>query len=948
MQRLLFTFFLAILLLLCFSQERKNNNTSLKPDYISAERIFQQAQHQSDKAGDDTTLQADADILYTQANIAFLSLIPVADKENNDSLGFLIRLRTAFIASYFDSINVAKKYYLEAITLKQHLPQIPDSLLFTPYVYMGGICYRQNQFDSALYYYKKAEQINDSYNKPLAEAQRLYNRLGAMYYETGNYRQARNYFEKAIAVLAASGSRDIGLLVNYKINTASLLIKLESYKEAQSVYESILAYHVFTDEINHNLGIISIKQQEYKKAIEYFRKVNYKDNNKIIDLCYNLGVAWAGLQEKDSSAFYLQQALAENIRWNSQRKNIPYGLILRFQADELVNQREYKKAVETYQQAIMQFDASFNETDIYKNPEIFSEVFSYINLFNTLAAKADAMKLLYQEEKDIKLLQASLETYRCAFSLADYVEKTYNSDEARLFLNKIKYTVHSKPIDISLELYDLTQKREYLEKAYTFDQQNKASILALNVHESELRRSSSLNKNLLEEETSVKTSITRLLLKLSGTSDSQQLQSIHSSIRDYEIRLGKLQEKLRADPDYRKRYFITQIPPVAELQKNLDEKTAILSYHLTGDELVVMLITGNLLSYYRSSVSPGFFRNTDSLKKLLQTESSDNRYGGTPIAQGMYKQLIAPLEPRLPHIRRLIIIPDDELNYLPFEALQDVKGNYLVEKFSIQYQYSTALWGTDDLKEGRKASGLLAFAPFASGGFTDSTGVRFSALPASKEETGSLKGNILTDSMAIKNNFLSMANHYGTIHLATHASVDNETPLRSFIAFYPAANIDADDYKLYAQEIYDMNLDSTQLIILSACETGTGKLIKGEGLMSLSRAFAYAGCPNIITSLWKAEDRTTAFITGRLHHYLEKGLPKDMALQQAKLDLLHSSEIDPRYKTPNYWAHLVFIGNYQAEHRRSNWWWIAIGIIIGAIIYRSLKQKNLPAKSRQA
>jgi CHAT domain-containing protein len=309
------------------------------------------------------------------------------------------------------------------------------------------------------------------------------------------------------------------------------------------------------------------------------------------------------------------------------------------------------------------------------------------------------MRSLYEEEKDITFLQASLDAYRCAFKLADYVEKTYNSDEARLFLNKIKYTVHSNPIDISLQLYDLTQKNEYLEAAYTFDQQNKASILALNVHENELRKKSSAGKILLEEEASVKTSITRLLLKLSRTVDSQQAEAIHSSIRDHEIRLGKLQEQIKADPNYRSGYFITQIPPVTELQKKLDEKTAIVSYHLSGDELLAIFITGNRLDYYKTAVNREFFNNTDSLKTSLQSTAADKRYSGSSSARKMYKYLITPLEERLHHISRLIIIPDDELYYLPFEALQDEKGKYLIEKLSVQYQYSTSLWGDDNIKK---------------------------------------------------------------------------------------------------------------------------------------------------------------------------------------------------------------------------------------------------------
>jgi CHAT domain-containing protein len=190
------------------------------------------------------------------------------------------------------------------------------------------------------------------------------------------------------------------------------------------------------------------------------------------------------------------------------------------------------------------------------------------------------------------------------------------------------------------------------------------------------------------------------------------------------------------------------------------------------------------------------------------------------------------------------------------------------------------------------------------------------------------------------------ANHYGIIHLATHASVDNEIPLRSFIAFYPVSGTNPDAFKLYAQEIYNLNLDSTQLVILSACETGTGKLVKGEGLMSLSRAFAYAGCPDIITSLWKAEDNTTAYITKRLHYYLEKGYSKDKALQRAKLDLLKSNEIDPRFKTPNYWAHLLFIGNYEPNHKTLHWWWIAIVIIISAIIYIVITRRSRSARKK--
>jgi CHAT domain-containing protein/Flp pilus assembly protein TadD len=929
---LLSSFLLAGLIVFCFSQDRQRpQGDTLVPAYQSAQQLYLQAGRQLLQAGDNELLLAGADETYQKALSAFLHLLPYAQQAGDDSLALLIQLRTGFIHYYFDSTEAAKKDYLAAAALKEKLPAVPDTVLFTPSMYTGGIYYSQNQFDSALYWYKRAEEINDRSAKPLAESQRLYNRLGALFYETGNYRQARNYFEKAIA-LTDPGNTD--LLTNYRINMAALLVKLDETEAAKKMYESLLPSPGFENEIYHNLGIIHIKQEDYKKAIDYLRKVSYTGNKKDIDLYYNFGVAYAELDKNDSAEFYLQRAIAENVKWNGQRKNTQYGLILKYQADELAKQQLYKEATAQYQQAVIQFHNEFRETDPYRNPVLFTGVFSYINLFNTLAAKAAAFENWYRQEKNITLLTSSLETYQSAFKLADYVERTYDSDEARLFLSGIKYTVHSKPINVCLQLYDLTQKRNYLEEAYLFDQRNKASILALNVQENELRNKSGQTNQLIIRETALKSLITRLSLKAGQVTDSTKLYEINGQIRDHEIELGKLQEKLNNDPAWLEKRLAGQIPSVNQLQKQFDNATALLSFHLSDNELLTLFITPSRFEYHKSVVNKNFFLAIDSFKAALHNTSADQRFNAVNASVSLYKKLITPLLSKLPQTKRLIIIPDDELNYLPFEALQDENKKYLVELFSVQYQYSTAL-----LKEDKKIHnnpGTLSFAPFTAYGYVDSSGNAYSSLPSSIEEIAELEGKIFTDSTATKKNFLRTINHYEMIHLATHAQVNNEDPGLSFIAFYP----EQEDHKLYTREIADLKLDSTQLIILSACETGAGKLVKGEGLMSLSRAFAYAGCPNIITSLWKAEDKTTAFLTRQLHYYLNKHYSKDKALQMAKLDLLKSEDIDPRLKSPNYWAQLILIGDYEARHNSSNWWWIAIGIIVIAIGYKLLNKKK--------
>src|SRR5690606_9843172 len=167
----------------------------------------------------------------------------------------------------------------------------------------------------------------------------------------------------------------------------------------------------------------------------------------------------------------------------------------------------------------------------------------------------------------------------------------------------------------------------------------------------------------------------------------------------------------------------------------------------------------------------------------------------------------------------------------------------------------------------------------------------FEPLGASKKEVEKIGGSIYLEKAATKQVFLKVAKSYGIIHLATHARADSEKPLNSFIAFYPEPDSSGAGYRLYTDELYNYRLDSAKLVVLSACEAGGGKLVRGEGIISLARAFAYAGCPNIVTTLWQASDRAAALITAGLHQYLKEGYSKDAALRLAKLDYLKDNPL---------------------------------------------------------
>jgi CHAT domain-containing protein/tetratricopeptide (TPR) repeat protein len=921
MTRPLLLILLFTVIVFCFAQdEAKQDRDAERRLFGAAEVLLNYADRRAEKAGDNEKEKQEADNAYRKALQTFETLISGTRSSGNDSVLVLSELKAGLIHYYLGETGEAKKYYFDAFQLRDRA-HLADSSFFMHYVFTGAIYHAENEYDSALHFYNLARDVQGKYDRPLPGSKRLYNHLGEILYENGNLRQARNYFEKAIEL---TGNSNPDLVTNYRIKIASILVKLDDLEAARKIYEAELSPGLYANEINHNLAIIYLRSARPGDAIQRLRSVSYGENRKIIDLYYNFAQAYDALGEKDSAAYYYQSAVAENTRRNGSRKNVPFGLLLKFRAEQLVAEGQVQEALSLYQQSILQFHSGFTETEIRENPHHFGEAFSYINLLHALTGKAAAFTKLFEKTKEKDDLVSALDSYESAFRLAHFIERTYESDEAGLFLNRIKHSAYSRPIDVCIKLFELTDENSYLEAAYVFDQRNKASVLQLNLRENELRIQAT--EPLLREEARLRSQLTRLALKATTTDDPAQVTKISSEARDLEIELREIQDEISKLPEYQDKFLIEEIPTVKEVQKRFDNRTALISWHLSENSLLALIIRGNKFTHKLIPVDSNFLDLLDAFRGEIEKADPVRKYEGRQYATVLHKLLFEPLVSDLHKAERLIIIPDDELSYLPFEALQDKDNHYVVAKYAVQYQFSTH-FAARNFKHSRQ-TGILAFAPFAKKGFEDKQR-DLSALPTSFEEIKDLDATILIDSMATKENFLRSANQYRILHLATHASVNDSVAGMSFIAFYPST----DDYKLYGREIYDLRLDSTELVILSACETGMGNLVKGEGLMSLSRAFAFAGCPNIIMSLWRAEDKTTSYLTKKLHEYLEEGYTKDVALQKAKNALLNDKNIDPRYKTPNYWAHLMFIGDYDKQKASRTWIWVVGVFIFLAVVY---------------
>jgi CHAT domain-containing protein len=338
----------------------------------------------------------------------------------------------------------------------------------------------------------------------------------------------------------------------------------------------------------------------------------------------------------------------------------------------------------------------------------------------------------------------------------------------------------------------------------------------------------------------------------------------------------------------------------------------ISSFVLPPKKEIADLITG-----YRGALSTraSALTASQSIKKLSVQ------------SQQIYQKLLEPMADQLKGAGKLIIVPDGVLSYLAFETLvaDDNRAvgepRYLLETFAISYAPSaSALFAIQHDKPPASAKGLLAFGdPVYADVVTQNVGLaagspaaQFRELPYTRTEVNDL-GSLFSD--AERHLFLGAAareqtlkaeplDRYRYIHLAAHGLIDEDYPARSGIML-SAAGDTREDGVLQMSEVMRLKLNA-DLVTLSACRSGLGRLVNGEGIIGLTRSFLYAGADGVVVSLWDVNDLSTAALMKSFYVNLKRGLPKDEALRQAKLELLKGKQRSWRH--PYFWAPFVLIG----------------------------------------
>ena len=348
------------------------------------------------------------------------------------------------------------------------------------------------------------------------------------------------------------------------------------------------------------------------------------------------------------------------------------------------------------------------------------------------------------------------------------------------------------------------------------------------------------------------------------------------------------QQLRQADPELASLVSVTAIP-IEELQQHLMPEELVLQYYVFGAKLYGVTVSSSDVRVTEIA-SPGLEADVRRFRALIE-QGSDRVLVE---ARGLYDRLIRPMEAQIKG-KSLLVVPHGVLHYLPFAALHD-GSNYLLDSHALRYLPSASV--LKFLKPPR-TPGLAAVLVM---GNPDLGEARLD-LPHAEIEARGIAGmgsgnTLLLGKDATEEAFKRLAPGFRYIHIASHGEFNASDALQSRLMLVKSGT---DDGSLSVGELYGVRLDA-DLVTLSACETGLGKVLNGDDVLGLTRGFLYAGTSNVAASHWPVDDLATAELMKRFYQNLLKGVPKRDALRQAQI------ETRRQFPHPFYWAAFFLTG----------------------------------------
>ncbi len=822
-------------------------------------------------------------------------------------------------------------------------------------------------YDLALTFYRKALKIGGIIEKQKLNVNfsYIYNNIGIVFKYKGEYEKSLNHLKKGtIENLKFYGEKHPRLGIGYN-NIGNLYMHIGDYDESLKYYTKSLSLrkkilkedHSDIADSYNDIGNLFLVKKEYEKALFYLKKalkiresIFGQFHPDVADSYEGLGEVY--LNKNDFTLSFQNYQKSWDVRLKVFGEHHPeVSLSYNNLAELYREQSNFEKALINYQKAI---DAN---TILNKK----NQYFDYNILLTTLQGQAKTYQAIYKQNKGISDLNSVIYTYQKADAIINQLRQSFTNYQDKVRFSKTAKEIYQGAIATQLLRYDIEKNPKSLVQAFYYAERSKANTLKELLNDANAKNFTGLPNKVVELEKELRidqafyqSQITKELS--SKKTDSVKVTNYESRLFDTSRRQDSLTEVLENNyPKYYQLKHENKLVSLSDIQQQLPKNKTLVEFFTSDSITYAFTISKNTLSVEELAI-PKLEKQLEKFRKAVLSKDIKNY---KTVGYDLYTQLIAPIKDQLV-AQELIIIPDGPLWHLNFELLlthDDNSNNpkelsYLLKEYAISYGNSANLLfnTSNNNQKTKKREECLAFSFSDSTNVIDSDSMTLATLrdagddlPGTRKEIKAISeiidGQYYYGSEAIEANFKKNAGRFNILHLALHGEVDNERPENSKLYFTKSKDT-LEDNLLYGHELFALDIPA-ELTVLSACNTGTGKIAKGEGIMSLGSAFQYAGTKSLLLSSWEVSDQTTPELMRYFYSNLKQGMNKAKALQQAKLQYLQTANINRTH--PFYWGGFYLVGDSAPIRFDDNsilYWILGILFLIVLSVWLFLYRRN--------
>jgi CHAT domain-containing protein len=866
--------------------------------------------------------------------------------------------------------NEAEKCFYSSIEIWKHIEKYDEYMAY-PYYSLARLYEKTGDYQKCLENYSKAENIllnaRDEYKFLLGG---LYTSMGIFFQSYGDYVKAHFYLDNSIKILSGLKYRNETNYSNAIYAKAHTFYYQKKYQLSIDLSESYLKEKnpVNKNQFEQLIGNCLLYLRKYDQAISLM-EVSLaglkNEHERYGEAMLNIAKACLITRDLNKADDFLKKAYSilkmyksETDPWTIYYYDLlgQLNMAKANSAGSISLKQDYLgKAFKIFDKGLL---LNSNSSD-GKIPYLDGNKGDFITptqVKDLIVHRAEVLGKMaenYKNDGNIQLskqfFDLSLNTWEAAVHFFNDFRVSFLEEESKLTLSEAQVNIYTEGFTTAMKLFETTGLETYFRKMLFFSESGKSSTFLASLNAVHAENFGGIPDSLLRSEKELNIQLSNLKQLIYNEQNVSNPDTV--LIRDWEnkqFNLQKLHDELifrfeRSYPNYYSFKYNQNAVSISEIQSKLKRGEALIEYFVDepvcdtdSGKINALLFTKSDYSVHSTNINSDYIKNVQALLDQL----TNRNIGETNLvdfkkfinsSSYLYSLLIEPLGIKK-SITNLVIIPDGKLAYLPFDVLikskpdssriSFSKPDYLVRHFSMVYSYSATLHFNYFNSKKRSKGNILAFAPdYPEEGKFDlyqsayrnrrgqQSNIVLRPLPGANEEVINLSKyhncKSFTGNEATESAFKREAANYDILHLAMHTIMNDSIPMFSKLVFSCSTDTINDGY-LNTQEIYNMNLNA-RLVVLSACNTGSGQMRTGEGVMSMARAFLYAGCPSIVMTLWEVEDKSSAKLMLNFYRFLFRGYSKPEALQKAKLE--HLKNADPLKAHPYFWMGYIIVGN---------------------------------------